>query len=92
MATIIFSDQMQQPYGEWLTKCLGELGARNLSAVAIVAIDSDNADTIAGYWHCSHHDKVLLAGAIQSDAMMDCVKANIGSILHEANDDDSGSG
>lgn len=89
MATVIISDQVQRPWGEWLTKCLSELGSRNLSAVAIAAVDTDNGDTIAGYWHCSHNDKVLLAGMIQSDAMMDRVKANIGSIL-EAAEDESG--
>lgn len=88
MATIIISDQVQQPWGEWLTKCLSELGARNLSSMAILAIDSDNRDTITGYWNCEANDKVLLAGAIQADVTMDVVKANIGAILEAADDED----
>lgn len=92
MKTVIFSDQMEQPYGEWLTECLHELGRRNLKSVAIAAIDGENEDTITGYWHCSVYDKTLMAGAIQSDVMMKVVKANITSILESAEDEDDESG
>lgn len=66
MATIIISDQVQQPWGEWLTEALMDMGGRNISAIALVAKDAKTEDVF--------------------------VKANIGSILGEADDTDGGSG
>ncbi len=92
MATIIISDQVQQPWGEWLTKALMDMGGRNISAIALVAKDAKTEDVFTGYWHCGAHVKMTMAGILQTDATLDCVKANIGSILEAADDEDSGSG
>jgi len=86
MPTIIISDQVQKPYGEWLTECLMEFGKRNLSALCVAAIDADTGETLTGYYDCNVQDKALLSSAIHADAMLDVMKANAGAILDAADD------
>lgn len=88
MGTVIFSDQMVQPYSQWLTDCLQEFGGRKLSCVAIAAIDAENGDVVTGYYQCFANDKAILAANINADSMLDLVKANAADILEAAERED----
>ena len=69
------------PYAEWLEKSLRNLIGKPVEAICIMTKvagdDKELGDEIgSGYWHCSVADKLLFAGFLQQDAMLDTMKEN----------------
>ncbi len=75
MSTVIFSDQMTQPYSGWLTDSLHTLGEHKVSSIALAATLEDG-QVFTGYYACYASDKAMLAHHIYTDSIMDVVKAN----------------
>lgn len=81
MATIIFSNQMQQPYSEWITEALQTLGERKPKAIGIVALCDE--ETVTGYWEADCMDKATMAQHIQADYIDELVSVNFKKYLAE---------
>lgn len=80
------------PYAEWLEQSLRNIVGKPVEAICIMtrfADDGDeNGDTVgSGYWHCSVADKLVFAGFLQQDAMLDTMKVN-GIIPDDGEDDE----
>ena len=80
------------PYAEWLEQSLRNIINKPIQAICImtkVASDDDDlGDEIgSGYWNCTVADKLLFAGFLQQDAMIDTMKAN-GYISDDDEEDD----
>lgn len=80
MPTIIFSDQMNQPYGEWITECLQALSEKKVTSVGIVGICEDG-DTVTGYWNTDCVGKSEMSQHIQADYIDQLVSANFSKYL-----------
>jgi hypothetical protein len=81
MPTIIFSDQMKQPYGEWLTDSLQAIAGRKPKSIAIIALCEDEA--LTGYWNSNCEDKATMLQHLQADYIDGLVRANFSKYLAE---------
>lgn len=79
------SDLNKLPYAEWLEQSLQNIVSKPVQAICILTKftpdpadnEEDTGDEIGtGYWHCSVADKLLFAGFLQQDAMLDTMRAN----------------
>ena len=79
------SDLKKLPYAEWLEQSLQNIIGKPVQSICIITKytpdpvegEEDTGDEIGtGYWHCSCADKLLFAGFLQQDAMLDTMKAN----------------
>lgn len=82
MSTIIISDQMTHPYSQWLTESLQMIGERNPVSIGIVAI-LEGGETFTGYYNADATDKAVMAHNINSDVIMDVVRANADKIFYD---------
>lgn len=69
------------PYAQWLEQSLQNIIGKPVQAICIMTKvpnnDPELGDDIGtGYWNCSMSDKVLFAGMLQQDAMLDTMRAN----------------
>lgn len=69
------------PYAEWLEQSLRNIIDKPVEAICIItkvpSDDKELGDEIgSGYWNCTVADKLLFAGFLQQDAMIDTMKAN----------------
>lgn len=69
------------PYAEWLEQSLRNIVGKPVEAICIMTrfadTDDENGDMVgSGYWHCSVSDKLVFAGFLQQDAMLDTMKVN----------------
>lgn len=65
MPTIIFSDQMRQPYSEFISDSLIELAKRKPKTIGIVAVCDD--ETVTGYWNADCSKLADMCSHIQAD-------------------------
>ena len=79
-------DPNDLPYAEWLEKSLQNIASSPIQSICIVA-KRTNGEMLTGYYNCSVTDKLLFAGYINQDAMMDSLYAN-GYISGEDDDED----
>ncbi|MBC8558885.1 hypothetical protein [Fumia xinanensis] len=79
MSTIIFSDDMTQPYSEFITDALHKFAEYKVKKIAIVGF-LDNDQTYCGYYKMNTYDKVMASEHIKSDATMEIITANIDTI------------
>lgn len=63
------------PYAEWLEQSLKNIIGKSVQAICIIT-KFENGDTGTGYYDCSVADKILFAGFLQHDAMIDALQAN----------------
>lgn len=63
------------PYAKWLEESLQNIVGKPVQAICIMT-KFDSGDTGTGYYECSVADKLLFAGFLQQDAMLDTMKAN----------------
>lgn len=70
----------------WLEESLRVIYELKPEAVCVAAIGEDG-NVITGYYNCGARDKVVIAGSIHMDAVMDTIRKN-GHILREALDDE----
>lgn len=78
-------DITSKPYAAWLEQSLKAMMEIKPVSMCIVAT-GDNGDTLTGYFNADAQDKAVFAHHIQSDVMMDIIRANaaeIKSVLDE---------
>lgn len=63
------------PYAEWLEHCLQELITFPVKGIAIFAT-SENGTVYNNYHELSMADKLVVAGLIQQDAMLETMQVN----------------
>ena len=63
------------PYASWLEKSLKTLLEADITAICLLTKTADD-EVGCGYWNASVTDKVLFAGMVQQDAMIDTLQNN----------------
>lgn len=86
-------DLNKLPYAEWLEQSLQNIVGKPVQSICIMTRfaeeDEETGDTVgSGYWHCSVADKLVFAGFLQQDAMLDTMKVNGYIPDDEDNEDD----
>lgn len=76
------------PYAQWLEKALQELINLPVKSICMFAI-TESGDIYNNYHNVTMADKLVMAGLIQQDAMLDSMIAN-GFIEEEQEDTDDG--
>jgi hypothetical protein len=69
------TDITKMPYAQWLEEALRRVSILPTRTLAILGITEDG-DTYIDYYNASMGDKLLLAGLIQQDAMLNTLEAN----------------
>lgn len=69
----------EQEYAAWLEKALQALYKSKPLAIAIVA-KTEAGNTLTGYYNADARDKAVFAHHIQSDIVLDIIKANAAEI------------
>lgn len=72
-------DITKQPYAAWLEESLKFIAGFEPACLCIAATSPDG-DTFTGYYNADATDKAVFAHHINSDVVMDIIKANIGEI------------
>lgn len=89
MATYIISNDMTQPYSEWVTQFLQDIAHRPVKGIAVaVTMDGGDEELLTAYYGCHMMEKAKIASNIFADAMMDVVKYN-GQAIREAWEDEN---
>lgn len=78
-ATLLMSGITEQEYAAWLEKALQALYKSKPLAIAIVA-KTEAGNTLTGYYNADAQDKAVFAHHIQSDIVLDIIKANAAEI------------
>ena len=79
-------DLNELPYVDWLEQSLQNIVGKPVRSICIMTkFDDDEIGT--GYYDCSVADKILFAGFLQQDAMLDTMREN-GYIDEEEDDDE----
>lgn len=78
-ATLLMSGITEQEYAAWLEKALQALYKSKPLAIAIVA-KTESGNTLTGYYNADAQDKAVFAHHIQSDIVLDIIKANAAEI------------
>jgi hypothetical protein len=73
------------PYAEWLENALKELLELPVKGICMAAIVGDKGDIYTNYHNVAMADKLVIAGLIQQDAMIDTMVAN-GMVQEEGED------
>ena len=68
-------DLKDLPYATWLEQSLQNIIGKPVRSMCILT-KFDTGDVGTGYYDCSVADKLLFAGFIQQDAMLDTMIAN----------------
>jgi hypothetical protein len=82
MATIIFSDQMNQPYSEWVTDGLQAIAERKPKSIGLVAL-CENGEVLTGYWETDTMQKTEMAQHVQADYIDQLVSVNFTKYMQE---------
>lgn len=73
-------DLNKLPYATWLEQSLQNIIGKPVQAICIMTKFSDSKedgdDIGTGYYNCSVADKLVFAGLLQQDAMLDAMKVN----------------
>lgn len=64
-----------QPYAKWLEQALKELVGFPVKSICLNAVTA-SGDTYTNYYQISMRDKIVIAGILQQDAMLDTMAAN----------------
>lgn len=82
MGTFIFSDQMNQPYGEFITEVLQIMSENKIKCIGIVGILEDGK-ALGGYWNAECMDLGMMAQHIQADYIDHLTSANFSKYLEQ---------
>lgn len=77
------------PYAAWLEKNLRDLIGTPIKSICISAV-SESGDIYRDYYKVTMLDKILIAGIIQQDAMLDSMAAN--GIVEYVDEEDNADG
>lgn len=80
------SDLNNLPYAHWLEQSLQSIVGKPVQSICILT-KFDAGDIGTGYYDCSVADKLVFAGFLQQDALVDALKAN--GYLEEDEEDDA---
>ena len=70
------ADITQAPYANWLEKTLHDMfNLKNVESICIMT-KSENGVLHTGYYDCSVADKILFAGFLQQDALIETLQDN----------------
>lgn len=69
------SNITDMPYAQWLEQTLREISSLPVKGIALVGV-LDGRDAYSSYYEVPMADKLLLAGIINQDAMMDVLAEN----------------
>ena len=75
------------PYAQWLENALKELLDLPVKGICMAAIVGDKGDIYTNYHNVAMADKLVIAGLIQQDAMLDTMAAN-GFIEYEDDEEE----
>lgn len=75
------------PYAPWLEKNLRDLVKTPVTSICISAVSKDG-DVYRDYYNTTMIDKLIIAGIIQQDAMLDSMAAN--GIVEYVEDEEDG--
>ena len=81
------NDLNNLPYTNWLEQSLQTIVGKPVEAICILT-KFDTGDVGSGYWNCMVADKLVFAGFLQQDAMLDTLKAN-GYLEDDDEEDDA---
>lgn len=73
------SDLSKLPYAKWLEQSLQNIITNQVHSICIISkvIDENGEDLIGtGYWKCNQSDKLVFAGYLQHDAILDTMRIN----------------
>ena len=79
------NDIREMPYAEWLEGALRRISAMPMRTLILMGITEDG-DMYNDYYNAAMDDKLMIAGLIQQDAMLDTLKAN--GYIKSMDDDD----
>lgn len=79
-------DIFELPYAKWLENTLREMTTYPIKGICLNAI-TENGEAYTDYYQISMTDKLIIAGLIQQDAMLDSLAAN-GVIEYTDEEDD----
>ena len=82
------NDIREMPYAEWLEGALRRISVMPMRTLILIGITEDG-DTYNDYYNATMGDKLMIAGMIQQDAMLDTLEAN-GYIKSMDDDDEEG--
>ena len=69
------NDIREMPYAEWLEGALRRISVMPMRTLILIGITEDG-DTYNDYYNATMGDKLMIAGLIQQDAMLDTLEAN----------------
>lgn len=75
------------PYAKWLEESLQNVIGSNTQAICIMT-RNESGEVGSGYYNCSVPDKLMFAGFIQQDALLDTMTANGIIVDDEENEED----
>lgn len=68
------NDIREMPYAEWLEGALRRISVMPMRTLILIGITEDG-DTYNDYYNATMGDKLMIAGMIQQDAMLDTLEA-----------------
>lgn len=74
------------PYAEWLEKTLHDVIGLPVKGISMTVI-LDGGDAYTNYYNTSMSDKLIIAGLVQQDAMLDSMAAT--GLIKYAEEDES---
>lgn len=86
MSTVIISNDMNQPYGEFVTDFLHKISEKGVQKIAMVGMADAEHDAIMGYFNMETADKAMAAMHILSAATVEMIVANIDRLRDALND------
>lgn len=72
-------DITKQPYAKWLEESIATIAGIDPCCICFAAIKADGT-VFTGYYNADATDKAVFAHNIQSDIVMDIIKANADTI------------
>lgn len=76
-------DVKELPYAGWLEECIRRLADMDAETIAMAAI-LPGGECFTAYFNASLQDKLIMAGNIHMDVMLDMTKVNAREILRAA--------
>ena len=83
-------DISKLPYAQWLEQSLQNIVGKPVQSICILT-KYDSGDIGTGYYDCSIGDKILFAGYLQQDAMIETLQVNE-YIESDENEEDESNG
>lgn len=80
------NDITKMPYASWLEQALQDISEHPVQSIILAGV-LENGDVYTSYYETPMADKLLIAGIINQDAMMDNLIAN-GYIEEDDSDDE----